>query len=345
MEQSSIAQYLVSRGFNKVFRFGNPYALNLANIVGQNVYMVYLIDADVPAAKLNQLFAEKDKLYQDLRAREAQQNMQVSMLTLVLGSHASAALEICRNHSNCWYLDKLDRKIYLYDNQISDYCNLRTGLEGWLEEHGVVFPYEITKDIVRPYSVPAYIVSGVCILVTVLMYLGVLDVSWLTLDAVSLFSQRQWYRLLTSMFCHQEITHLMMNLLMLNIMAPYAEYYYGRLRMAVGYFLSGIAGGVVSMLYSVSSGNLYSSLGASGAIYGLIGMTLFQIIMNRRKFDRRFFARLLVAVSLVIIGAVYSPGVDHMAHIGGFVAGYLLGAVVSAARYLRRRHAKKKEQV
>ena len=262
------------------------------------------------------------------------QEIRMNMMILVLGSHNSGALKLCKSRRNCWYLDKLERKIYLYDNQVSDFCGLRYGLERWIEENGVIFPSEITKDFIKPYSIPAIVISVLCIVVVFLIYLGMLDPAACMLDAESLFQKQEWYRLFSSAFTHIEINHLMMNLLMLNVIAVYAENYYGKIWMTVGYCLSAVTGGLLSMSYSVYSGNLYSSLGASGAIYGLIGMVLFQIMINWRKFNGNFFRRLIMAVLLIIIGAVYSAGVDHMAHIGGFLGGYMFGTLVSGIRYL-----------
>ena len=331
MEQSSIAQYLIKKGFSNVFHSTNPHILSLVKITNEEAKMIFILDADVSEQVLSRNILDMDKLYQDIQ--DSKQGVTMDMMTLVLGSHNSDALKLCKARRNCWYLDKMDQKIYLYDSQISDFCGLRYGLERWIEENGVIFPSEITKDFVKPYSIPAIVISVLCIIVVFLIYLGILDSTLCMLDAESLFQKQEWYRLFSSAFTHVEINHLMMNLLMLNVIATYAENYYGKAWMIAGYLLSAVTGGLLSMSYSLYSGNLYSSLGASGAIYGLIGMVLFQIMINWRKFNANFFRRLIMAVLLIIIGAVYSNGVDHMAHIGGFLGGYIFGIIVTGIRY------------
>lgn len=341
MKNSSIAKYLMQRGYNQVFTSPNPNVLVIAKIENTSAHVVYIINAETDERTLSRAVLNLDRFNQQIMEQKDLDGAKTDMLAIMIGAHSSVALNLCKTRNNCWYLDQLDQKIYLYDNQISDFQGLRYGLERFIEENGVVFPTEITKEHIDVYSIPAIVISVACIVMTLLFYLGVVNPVDCMLNADNLFVNGEWYRLFTYQFSHLEISHLMMNLLMLNVISTYAEHYYGKLQMIISYLICGAVAGIFTMSYSVYAGNPYNSLGASGAIYGLIGMVLFQIMINWRSFSGNFFRRLIMAIVLLVIGSVYSPGVDHIAHIGGFLCGYILGPVFVGIQLLIRKNKKK----
>ena len=78
----------------------------------------------------------------------------------------------------------------------------------------------------------------------------------------------QYYRMITSMFVHADIIHLLFNMYALFILGPQVEKYYGRLKFTLIYLISGLLGSVFSLVFA--SSNTFS-MGASGAIFGLLG--------------------------------------------------------------------------
>ena len=129
------------------------------------------------------------------------------------------------------------------------------------------------------------------------------------------------WRLLTSIFLHADVIHLFSNMFSLLIFGSYIELSFSKFKFVLIYFISGILGSVFT-IFLLPLNTI--SLGASGAIFGLIGAALSILIFDRNN-------------PLIILGLVYalyfvissfSPGINYFAHIfgllGGFVTGYLL---------------------
>lgn len=363
--KESIATFLFQKGFNSIIPSGDADIITIANLLSaakiEDLKIICVVNAEAKNGRNGRLFRNVDRLNQSLGEPESRNEMEENpenhyreqnyregnsenqfmeqshrkdVLNLVIGAHSSEALEYCKSKSNCWYLDKVDRKIYLFDNQISDFNNLRKDLEKWIEQKGIEFPKEIQANTVKSFSVPAFIISIVCFVMFILFSFGVLDPQDMVLNIFTLVQDNEWYRLLTYSLSHTGVAHLMMNLLMLNVISPYTEKYYGKVIYVLGYLISGVVAGLFSMAYSNYFQNYYSTLGASGAIYGLVGMTLFSVIMNWRQFNNSFWGRLIFAIVIVLLGGLTSSGVDHFAHIGGFLSGFAFGAIVSGVRHL-----------
>ncbi|BBC34721.1 Rhomboid family protein [Streptomyces graminofaciens] len=142
-------------------------------------------------------------------------------------------------------------------------------------------------------------------------------------------AEGQWYRLLTSMFLHGSVTHILFNMLSLWWIGGPLEAALGRARYLTLYFVSGLAGSALT--YLIAEPN-QPSLGASGAIFGLFGAT--GVLMRRLNHDMRPLIILLV-INLIF---TFSPmfNISWEAHVGGLVGGVVVGyAMVHAPR--RRR--------
>lgn len=141
-------------------------------------------------------------------------------------------------------------------------------------------------------------------------------------------AEGQWYRLLSSMFLHQEIWHIAMNMLGLWFLGPPLEAALGRWRYTALYLLSGLGGGALTYLVS-SPGQ--ASLGASGAIFGLFGATA--VLMRRLNYDMR---PILILLGINLIFTFTWQGISWQAHIGGLAVGALIAyAMVHAPRERR----------
>ncbi len=129
------------------------------------------------------------------------------------------------------------------------------------------------------------------------------------------------WQLLTSMFAHVAIWHIAFNMLALYALGPGLESAIGRTRFLLLYFLSGLAGsGTVLWLAGVHS----QTLGASGAIFGLMGALL--VIAVKVGGDVRSILT-WIAINFVIT-FVFASFISWQGHVGGFVAGVLIGAVI-----------------
>ncbi|MFD8270699.1 rhomboid family intramembrane serine protease [Streptomyces flaveolus] len=141
-------------------------------------------------------------------------------------------------------------------------------------------------------------------------------------------AEGEWYRLVTSMFTHQEIWHIGFNMLGLWWLGGPLEAALGRARYLALYLASGLAGGALTYLLAAPT---TASLGASGAIFGLFGAT--------GALVRRLNADMRPVIALLVINLVFTFGWNNIAwqaHIGGLVAGAVIGYAMLHAPRERR---------
>jgi membrane associated rhomboid family serine protease len=137
-------------------------------------------------------------------------------------------------------------------------------------------------------------------------------------------SEGEWWRLITSAFLHYGVLHLGMNMLVLWFIGPALEDYFGHARYALVYFVSGLAGAAGALIWSPTA----LSVGASGAIWGLMGAAL--VLEARRIYVFGGQAMGLVVFNLVFTFLV--PGVSIGGHIGGMIGGALCALAFSSLR-------------
>ncbi|HEY7599322.1 MAG TPA: rhomboid family intramembrane serine protease [Candidatus Limnocylindrales bacterium] len=136
----------------------------------------------------------------------------------------------------------------------------------------------------------------------------------------------EWWRLLTVTLVHGSILHLGFNMYALYIVGPIVEAMYGRLLFAAFYVLAAIGGSLAS--YLVIPG---TSVGASGAIFGMFGLLAVSTYVHRPALGGRGRAITSQIVMLIVLNIFIGftfPGIDNAAHLGGLAAGAWLGLVV-----------------
>lgn len=159
----------------------------------------------------------------------------------------------------------------------------------------------------------------------------------------------EWWRFVTPMFLHVNLLHLLVNMYSLWIVGPYVEKLYGSAKFLVFWVLTGIAGLVASYLTvrpDIGGGPLARfifksadepSAGASGALFGLVGVLFVFGIKYRHElpegFKRAFGTGLLPMILMnLFIGYVLRGFIDNAAHLGGLVSGALLALVINYRR-------------
>jgi len=121
------------------------------------------------------------------------------------------------------------------------------------------------------------------------------------------------WRLLTSAFTHVQIFHIFSNLFMLWQIGPPLEQMLGRLRFTILYLLSALGGGVAVWLISSP---MSATLGASGAVLGLVGALL--VVSRARNLDVTW---ILGYVAVTAVLSFLIPNISWEGHLGGFVTG------------------------
>lgn len=131
----------------------------------------------------------------------------------------------------------------------------------------------------------------------------------------------QIYRLLTSMFLHSDIIHIACNMYALYILGPQVERYYGKTKFLLIYLLSGLLGSIFSCAF-MSADTI--SIGASGAIFGLLGSIAYFTYYYRATLQGLLRSQVVPVILLNLAIGFMVPGIDISGHIGGLIGGILV---------------------
>lgn len=211
----------------------------------------------------------------------------------------------------------------------------------------------------RDYSVTLVIVAINIVGYILCTQMGEVVYNIGSMNAEKILVDKQYYRLITAIFLHADIEHIVSNLIYLIGLGQMLEQMIGHVRFAVLYLLSGLGASVFSMMYSVLTGDIYDAVGASGAIFGLIGALFILLVIRdmrrrarRRSGDRNVMpgqedildengrvipdgyesisvGKLIFVVVYMIYSGTRAARVDNAAHVGGLVCGLLIMAVMN----------------
>jgi rhomboid protease GluP len=129
------------------------------------------------------------------------------------------------------------------------------------------------------------------------------------------------WRFVTSMFLHGGVDHLVGNMIVLYIVGMACEHALGLAQTALVYFAAGFSGSILSLLLRPGP-----SVGASGAIFGLLASVIVVLYRYRDRFhlrDKRIGLVLAVWAAYQILTGLATPWIDNLAHLGGFAGGAL----------------------
>ncbi|RAL53107.1 hypothetical protein DM860_006779 [Cuscuta australis] len=145
------------------------------------------------------------------------------------------------------------------------------------------------------------------------------------LDWNKIVHEHQEWRLFTCIWLHAGVIHLLANMVSLVFIGIRLEQQFGFIRVGILYLVSGIGGSILSSLFIQHS----ISVGASGALFGLLGAMLSELLTNWTIYSNKAAALFTLVVIIAVNLAVgILPHVDNFAHIGGFLSGFLLGFVL-----------------
>ena len=196
-------------------------------------------------------------------------------------------------------------------------------------------PQVITRLTGRGAPVVTYAIIGLCVFVFILQSLpgignAVTNAIWYA-GAYSYPQNFEPWRMLTSVFAHASILHIALNMYTFWIFGTLLEPLLGRARFLALFLLSGLAGSVGVLILAPPTTPV---LGASGAIFGLLGAFL---VIQRRLGGNATQLLILVGINLVI-GFIPGFNVAWQAHVGGLIAGALIGLIYVETRSPARRN-------
>ncbi len=133
----------------------------------------------------------------------------------------------------------------------------------------------------------------------------------------------RWWTLITAIYLHGGLLHIFFNLMWVRQLAPQVEELFGASRLIVIYTFSGVLGFVLSNFMGIGF-----TIGASGAIFGLLGAIVYYGRSRGGVFGREVYQQTLQSALVLFLFGFFMPGVNNWAHGGGFLGGYLTAMLV-----------------
>ena len=141
-----------------------------------------------------------------------------------------------------------------------------------------------------------------------------------------LINYGQVWRLLTCAFLHGGIMHLAFNMYSLKIIGSEVEYIFGRKKYLIIYLMASLGGSIFSYIFSPYS----ISVGASGAIFGLLGAMLVFGIKHRNKIGKGYMMNIIQVIGINIFIGITLSNIDNFGHIGGLIVGGITALLVKS---------------
>lgn len=138
--------------------------------------------------------------------------------------------------------------------------------------------------------------------------------------------QGQLHRLITAMFLHGGLVHIAFNMYALFILGTMIEKLYGSFNYFIIYFISGICSSILSVMLSAT---MSMSVGASGAIFGLLGAALVFGYRNKNSVGKEFMKGIIQVIAINIVIGLSIPQIDNLGHIGGLIGGIVISFIIS----------------
>lgn len=178
------------------------------------------------------------------------------------------------------------------------------------------------ERIKKPFRI-AYILIAINVAIFALIF--IIDPSLSTSTLISFGAkydyrivEGEYFRLITTMFLHASIPHLLFNMIALNAFGRDLEMIFGRKKFLAIYFVSGIVGSMGSFIFNDAVG-----VGASGAIFGLLGANLYLFSINPNAYKKIYGNDILVLIAINLAYGFMVPQIDNSAHLFGLIGGYL----------------------
>lgn len=143
--------------------------------------------------------------------------------------------------------------------------------------------------------------------------------------------QGEYWRLLTSVFMHFGIGHIVNNMLVLYVLGDNLERALGRVKYLILYLVCGVGANIVSLWFDWTFGAheiLPVSAGASGAVFGVVGGLLYAVAVNRGRLEDLSTRQLTVMILISLYFGFTSTGVNNAAHVAGLAIGIIMGLIL-----------------
>lgn len=145
---------------------------------------------------------------------------------------------------------------------------------------------------------------------------------------ILVYSQ-EWYRIFTAMFLHADVAHLSGNMILLFALGDMLEVSLGHVKFLSLYLLTGISATILSLVMERYMEKYIYAIGASGAIYGMLGVLLGVVLLRDIPEIEIKPQKIIIVVIMMIYVGFQNTSVNNFAHIGGVSAGVIIYCILS----------------
>lgn len=176
-----------------------------------------------------------------------------------------------------------------------------------------------------PVTMILILINVIIFIITAILSKSIIDINTIVLVECGakvnyLINKGQIFRLLTAEFLHGGIMHILFNMYSLYIVGTVVEKIYGWKKYISIYILSALTSSILSYMLAPMT----ISVGASGAIFGILGAFLYFAIKERKHLQRGTLGNIIAVIVLNLYIGFTSTSIDNLGHIGGFLGGFIL---------------------
>lgn len=273
----------------------------------------------------------------------------IHLLGIILTAAPDSARRFNLDQDDHFIVDLWNRRLIIYENQSPYFSRLIPMVENIIHDDNYLSGLD-NKGYVQSYSTHNQKVNWVTLINTIFIVLNILAYilvhhttiigetnEVLQKGALSWYMIKEegsYYRLLSSMFLHSDFEHLINNMLVLFFVGDNLERAAGKAKYLIIYLGSGIIAGISSISYNMIKDRWVLSVGASGAIFGIVGAMAYILLVNKGRLEDISSRQIILFTVFSLYGGVANVNIDNVAHIGGFIGGIILAIIL----YKRKVH-------
>lgn len=264
----------------------------------------------------------------------------IKVLHVIISENISGAREFIKDSDTYWIVNTSTNQLVIFENQKPAFLNVRESIERVLGLEDDMYSSNSKSNRVPKLIASLSPIAITCsiLLINIIVFL-IMDLSfgWSIYNTFveqggisydTIVKDHQFYRFLSHMFIHADMDHLFGNMIVLFFIGTQVEKRLGRYRYLILYFIGGLVAAITSLGYNRIQDSSTLSIGASGAIFAVVGAMVAIVIFNKREFEEIGIRQLLFFVVISIINGMNAQGIDNAAHVGGLLAGLILGQVL-----------------
>ena len=331
MQIEQIINQLQRHGFSRTVVTGQYVSVMLKLQQGE-AYAVCLVECDY-FADLN--VSGYENMLRGIRSSLYRYDFtEVHLLSVLYTENPERVKDLTAAFGEHWILDRKEQKLLIYENQRASFLDAREAIEEGMQYDSIEIAEEIQKEQQKQRRIKENWVTYALVFVNLLVFFLLMlqgdQTSAKFMEnhgalSMHLVGEGFWqYRMLTSLFMHFGIEHLVTNLFTLVVMGRYVERTMPKWKYLTIYLSSGLVGNLAATYYYLSHGQInVVCAGDSGAIFGLMGALLWLVISNHGQLGQLSWMQVVFMLLLCTYLGFSDTSISNVAHIGGAVGGFL----------------------